>query len=334
MVKFNVKTKWYNKFKDNELPSTVEGKVFAITGTTSGTGYVAAKTVGEKGGTVILLNRKSARVDAMLSKLKQDVPDGQFIAIECDLQDFSSVRNAAKEISSKYDKMYCLCNNAGIMATPDEATKDGYDTQMQTNHLSHFLLTALLFPLLEAEAKGTGDARIVNHSSEARHQTPQSKLEKKYLEKNGGNLGGDQHSVMFKGGKWDRYFHSKLANSVFSYGLHEKLRAQGSAVKAIDAHPGSSATSLPDHLNGGAIFDFVITYVLGPMFQTAEDGAMGILKGMMATTAESGVLYGPTGMGGMRGPAVIIKPKKHENDPESIKMLWETSEKATDTKFL
>lgn len=41
---------------------------------------------------------------------------------------------------AKYTKIYCLCNNAGIMARPDEATVDGYDTQMQTNHLSHFLL--------------------------------------------------------------------------------------------------------------------------------------------------------------------------------------------------
>lgn len=41
---------------------------------------------------------------------------------------------------AKYTMIYCLCNNAGIMARPDEATVDGYDTQMQTNHLSHFLL--------------------------------------------------------------------------------------------------------------------------------------------------------------------------------------------------
>jgi len=40
-----------------------------------------------------------------------------------------------------------LVNNAGIMATGDIATKDGYDIQMQTNHLSHFLLTARVWPL-------------------------------------------------------------------------------------------------------------------------------------------------------------------------------------------
>ena len=42
------------------------------------------------------------------------------------LQDFESVRKAAAEIKSKYEKLYCLSLNAGIMATPDKATKDGY----------------------------------------------------------------------------------------------------------------------------------------------------------------------------------------------------------------
>jgi len=37
-------------------------------------------------------------------------------------------------------KLHVLSNNAGIMAFSDQATKDGYDW-MQTNRLSHFLLT-------------------------------------------------------------------------------------------------------------------------------------------------------------------------------------------------
>ncbi|OLQ03660.1 putative oxidoreductase [Symbiodinium microadriaticum] len=126
----------------------VDGKVFAITGTTSGTGFVAAWVVAELGGTVLLLNRTSQRVSDSMDQLKTIVPEGKFIDVACDLQDFESVRKAAAEIKSKYKMLYCLSLNAGIMATPDKATKDGYDTQMQTNHLSHFLLAAELFPLL------------------------------------------------------------------------------------------------------------------------------------------------------------------------------------------
>ena len=60
---------------------------------------------------------------------------------------------------------------------------------MQTNHLSHFLLTREVFPLLETAASQRGSARIVNHASMAREAV--NKLDAKYLGKNGGNLGGD-----------------------------------------------------------------------------------------------------------------------------------------------
>ena len=80
----------------------------------------------------------------------------------------------------------------------------GYDTQMQTNHLSHFLLTKELFPLLEKAAKAKGEARVVNHSSSAR-KMPSTPLQSKYLGKNGGNLGGNGNSFIFAGARWQRY---------------------------------------------------------------------------------------------------------------------------------
>lgn len=324
------KTKHYNKFKAN-LPSAA-GKVFAITGTTSGTGFVAARTIAELGGEVLLLNRASRRVDAMMESLRQAVPDGKFVPIVCDLQDFNSVREAAETIKSRYDRLYCLANNAGIMATPDKATVDGYDTQMQTNHLSHFLLTAELLPLLEAEAEANGDARIVNHSSLGRLHTPNDRLEEKYFGKNGGNLGGDELKMM-GGACFHRYFQTKLANSVFTYGLADKLADKNSKVRAVCAHPGGSDTNLGDHMNLGAFWN-VAMKVLGPfMMQTAEDGAMGLLKGMIDPAAESGVLYGPKNSGAS-GKAVVNPPKPFETDPESIAMLWRTSEQATGVTLL
>lgn len=59
-----IETRLFPSFKE-ELPK-VEGKVFAITGTTSGTGFVAARTAAELGGEVILLNRKSSRAEGSL----------------------------------------------------------------------------------------------------------------------------------------------------------------------------------------------------------------------------------------------------------------------------
>ena len=92
---------------------------------------------------------------------------------------------------------------------PDKVTSDGYEQQMQTNHLSHFLLTSLLMPSLEAAAAAKGSARVVNHSSGARKGAP---LAAKYLEKTtDGTLGGDG-----VGARTERYHQSKLANCLFT----------------------------------------------------------------------------------------------------------------------
>ena len=114
------------------------GKIVAITGTTSGTGYVCAREIAKKGGTVILLNRKSERSGKAHKQLLASVPEGKFDLVDCDLQRFASVKHAVQEIKNKYEKVDVLVNNAGVMAFKDQATEDGYDVQVQTNVLSHF----------------------------------------------------------------------------------------------------------------------------------------------------------------------------------------------------
>ena len=327
-----VATRLYPKFM-KDMPQDLSGKVFVITGTTSGTGYVAAKTVASLGGEAVLLNRKSERSTNSLKKLQQEVPHGKFVPIECDLQTFASVRKAIADIKHRYNQIYCLANNAGIMATPDEATIDGYDKQIQTNHLSHFLLTEELLPLLEKEAEANGDARIVNHSSLGRNYTPNKGLEEKYFLQNGGKLGGNDYGIM-TGGPFFRYFQSKLANSVITYGLHNKLQAKGKSynkIRAIACHPGGSDTNLADHMKLGCFFNTLMIFLTPIMMQTAEDGALGLIKGMIDPAAESGELYGPK-KDGTRGWPVSNPPKSYENDPKAIDMLWRTSVDATGCK--
>lgn len=310
---------------------------FIRKGTTSGTGFVAAQTILEKGGELVALNRSSQRVTDTTTKLQDSFPSGKITNIACDLQDFSSVKQAAEQVKSKYKSIYCLSCNAGISHTEDKATKDGCCNQMQTNHLSHFILAAELYPLLEAEAEASGDARCVFHSSGARTTCEKKFLEQRYLEKNGGNLGDNGNSMIFAtligGGKSFRYSQSKLANSVMMYAMHDKLQAKGSKVKVCAAHPGFAATSLGNSIVLPWFEMLLFKYVMMPMSQSAEDGTMGLLTGMMASDAESGVFYGPVAKGTLAGPAVAIAPEKYENDPESMAMLWKTSEETTGVTF-
>ena len=296
------------------------GKVVAITGTTSGTGYVCAREMAKLGAEVLLLNRKSARSDSSLQQLKEAVPSGTFVPVDCDLQDFASVRNAIEKIKNSYSSLDVLCNNAGVMAMPDQATKNGYDVQVQTNCISHFLLTKGLFPLL----RNSTEARIVNHSSQARLGAD---LEEKYFAKNGGNLGGDgteEENNNFQGPRWFRYRQTKLANCAFTYGLIQKLEEHGiENIKVLLAHPGLAATQLQ-----------VTTAKTGGMesgsplmdnAQSAEDGATGIIRCCADPEAETGDFYGPERWVGFPGK---LAPEPSLSDPENIRINWEGCEAA------
>ena len=60
-----------------------------------------------------------------------------------DLADLSTIRSFADTYTATHDAIDVLINNAGVMACPFGRTVDGFETQFGTNHLGHFLLTAL-----------------------------------------------------------------------------------------------------------------------------------------------------------------------------------------------
>ena len=100
-----LKSLYFNKEVDR-IPS-LKGKTIAITGTTSGTGYVAAKVVAKKGATTILINRKSERSNKTYELLTKKYPQTDILNVECDLQSFSSVRSAAKIILIYRFSIFC-----------------------------------------------------------------------------------------------------------------------------------------------------------------------------------------------------------------------------------
>jgi NAD(P)-dependent dehydrogenase (short-subunit alcohol dehydrogenase family) len=247
--------------------------------------------------------------------------------VPCDLADFASVRTAGETLREQFGETGCdvLCNNAGIMGMPDEATVDGFDVQMQANHLSHFLLTHEVWPLLETAARRHGEARVVNHSSGARGK-PGQKLIAKYLRPNGGRLGGDS----FPGHqKWVRYRQSKLANLMFTYALHERASARpGNAVKALCAHPGPTATGLQEKTaaaGGTGWFDRRIIRQALAVAHSTENGTCGLLRCCCEPGVESGAFYGPAERGA-GGKADLLEP---ERNPANEDLLWEESLKAT-----
>ena len=307
------------------------GKVVAVTGCTTGTGLVLDRICAERGARVLMLNRASPRAETALQQLSAIPGAGQVSFVECDLSSFASVRQAATKIKEELGDggLDVLCNNAGVMALPDAATIDGCCVQMQTNHLSHFLLTAELWPLLEKAAAAAGEARVVNHSSQPT-RPENSPLMAESLGKNGGNLGGDASGwVPFTGPRWRRYQQTKLANVVFTLALRDKQPA-GGKIKALVAHPGLAATNLQvTSTTAGGMSGFMAKTFMGTSAQSAEDGAMGIIRCCCEATAIDGAFYGPSGMS---GPAVLM-PEEPLADTAAREMLWTTSMAVTGAHF-
>lgn len=296
------------------------GRSAAITGTTSGTGFVLARELGRLGARVFVLNRESARATDALARLQAAVPGATFTPVACDLQDFASVRAAAAAIAAQTGVLDILCNNAGVMALPDRATGDGYDVQMQTNVISHFLLTRELMPLLKASAA----ARVVNHTSMARLGPD---LEPRYFGRNGGDLGGDgtdADNARFSGPRWARYHQTKLANCAFTYALKRRLEAAGvDHVAVLLAHPGLAATSLQTTTaeTGGMSMEGEFM----SNAQSAEDGALGILRACADPAAVSGDFFGPAGWSGFPGN---LEPEPALDSAHNRRVLWEGCEAA------
>jgi NAD(P)-dependent dehydrogenase (short-subunit alcohol dehydrogenase family) len=219
------------------------------------------------------------------------------------------VRAFAERFRSKHDGLDLLVNNAGVMAPPRRRTADGFELQFGTNHLGHFALTGLLLPAME----GREDARVVTLSSNA-HKFGRIAF---------GNLSGDRRYF-----RWRAYGQSKLANLLFALELDRRLRASGSTVKSLAAHPGYAATNLQSA--AAPLFDRLVMKVTDAV--VAQNDEMGALPQLYAATQPGlagGTYVGPDGPGEHRGHPTIVKPNGAARDEGNARRLWEVSEQLT-----
>ena len=211
---------------------SLQGKVAAITGASSGLGLINAITLAKLGAKVYMLNRN---VPKSLQAIKDEGGDNYGIdIIKCDLADLNSVKNAADELKSKTNRLDILVNNAGIMAVPTRTlTKDNFESHIGVNHLAHFYLTSLLFGLLVKSGKENSEmSRIINVASAA-HLFGQSNLQSDIF-------------LETKYEKWNAYGNSKLANILFSNKLAKDIKKSGLGeyVSSYSLHPGGVRTEL------------------------------------------------------------------------------------------
>lgn len=283
----------------SDLPSS-SGRTVLVTGANSGIGLVAARELARTGARVVLAVRdpaKGARAAATI--------DGDVEVRRLDLADLTSVRTFAWEWSGDLD---VLINNAGVMIPPRGTTKDGFELQFGTNHLGHFALTNLLLPHVTD--------RVVTVASAA-HRHGRIDLQDPNWERR-----------EFR--NWAAYGQSKLANLLFTLELERRLRAAGSPVRALAAHPGYAATNLqsatthPLQRVGMRIANRLV----------AQDDAAGALPTLFAASQDlPGASYvGPDGRGEMRGGPTLVGRSAAASDPAVAAALWTLSEELTDVR--
>ena len=280
----------------SDLPD-LRGRTVIVTGANSGIGRVAALELARAGAAVTLAVRDTNKGKAAANAMTGDVN-----VRPLDLADLGSVRSFADSTEGPVD---LLVDNAGVMATPEQRTADGFEMQIGTNHLGHFALTNLLLPQI------TG--RVVVVSSD--------------LHRNG-RIDLDDLSWQRRPYKaWGAYSQSKLANLLFVLELQRRLTEAGSTVRALAVHPGYASTNLQGRSASGVSNFFA---AIGNRL-LAQSDTMGALPTLYAATADipGGTYIGPDGFRHMRGNPAVDTPAAQALDAETARRLWVLSEQLT-----
>jgi len=206
----------------NTVFSDLSNKTIVITGGTSGMGLVLMDSIAKHSTnttTIVTCSRNGEVAESVLKGLREQYPKVTFDYIHMDLADLESVKKSAQEINQKYSHIDILINNAGVMRTPFGSTKQGFETQMGVNYLSHLLLVQIL----KENIKGC-NGRVINLSSIAselyrKREIPLTATSDNYR-------------------PWIYYFGSKLAMAIMAKQLSKEN------IFAYSLHPGCVRTAL------------------------------------------------------------------------------------------
>lgn len=292
------------------------GKTAVVTGGNGGLGLETVRELARKGAHVVIGARNLEKAAAAESDVKTEIPTAAIEVRKLDLSSLASVKEFADSVLADHPVIDLLFNNAGVMATPEWETEDGFEMQFGTNHLGHFALTAHLMPALLA-ADG---ARIVSTSSTARFAAGAY------------DLNNAHHRGVYD--SWRAYGYSKLANLQFILELNKRLSAAGAKVKAYAADPGFSKTDLQatsTKNTGGHPRSRFFEKMVPVVGQSSARGALPQLRAGTDPAAEGGTFFRPKWISA--GVPVVGKVGQRLRKPADLAKLWEISEEDTGIEF-
>ncbi len=209
------------------LQKDLSGKIYIVTGTTSGIGLATVKQLARQSATVICASRNVELAKKMGAEIIEETSNKNIHNFLLELDSLDSVREFIEVFNKKFLHLDGLVNNAAVMNTPNRKTKDGFELQFGVNFLGHFLLTELLLPKLKKAKR----SRIV-HTSSVFHEKGSIDL-------------GDLNFEKKKYSGWDAYNQSKLAQVLYS--RYQAKLLKNSNITSVSIHPGWVQTPLIKH---------------------------------------------------------------------------------------
>ncbi len=189
------------------------GKIAIITGGNTGIGLETTKALASAGATVIVPARDT-------EKAKRNLAGFANVELETmDLMNPASIDEFAQKFIASGRPLHLLINNAGIMWAPLRRDIRGIESQLATNYLAQFQLTARLWPAL----KKADGARVINVSSQGHQFAPFNFDDANFLHREYETLAA--------------YGQSKTAVNLFSLELDNRGKAHN--VRTYSLHPGS-----------------------------------------------------------------------------------------------
>ncbi|XP_025263373.1 retinol dehydrogenase 11 [Camponotus floridanus] len=290
----------------------LDNKIAVITGANTGIGKETAIDFYRRGARVILACRNVEKAKQAVEYIKnQPFPSteseqyngklGELAIYSLDLCSLKSVIECAKQLLTTESAIHILINNAGVMMCPHYKTEDGFELQLQSNYLGHFLLTLLLLPKIQSSTPG---CRIVNVSSLAHIF---------------GNIHFNDINLEKSYSPLKAYAQSKMANILFTKELARRLKeADISGINVYALHPGVIRTELGRHYNKtivpGATFFF--RHIMRPFIKNPTQGAQTTIYCAIdeKTADETGLYY---------SECRVSRPQWRARDDQISKKLWD-----------
>jgi NAD(P)-dependent dehydrogenase (short-subunit alcohol dehydrogenase family) len=301
--------------------ANLKGKRILVTGVSAGLGVETARSLVAHGAQVVGAARDLVKAETATGDVRSDAATngGSFELIELDLADLANVRASADGLLAKGEPFDVVIANAGVMAMPFGHTVDGFETQLGTNHLGHFVFVNRIAPLIR------DGGRLINLSSSGHRY---------------GNV--DLDDPNFERTPYEpfvAYGRSKTANILFAVAFDKRHKGRG--VRAAAVHPGGIQTELGRYMDPGRIpallaqINEQLAVEGKPPFQwktIPQGAATSVWAGVVASADEIGGRYCENCHAGNIVPDnVAISPisegvRAYALDAVNAEALWKKSE--------